>query len=36
MVLAGFSSAEIEASAPFALTATWIDDSPRRAAATRG
>ncbi len=33
-LLAGFSSAEIVASAPFSLSETWIDDSPGRAAAT--
>ena len=32
-VLAGFSSADVAASAPFPLTGTWVDDSPRRAAA---
>ena len=30
---AGFSSAEIVATAPFVLTQTWIDDNPRRALA---
>ena len=34
-VLAGFSSADIAARAAFTLTGTWIDDSPRRAAAKR-
>jgi len=33
-LLVGFSSADIVASAPFALSETWIDDSPSRAAAT--
>jgi beta-glucosidase len=32
-VLAGFSSADIAAQTAFTLTETWIDDSPRRAAA---
>jgi beta-glucosidase len=32
-VLAGFSSADIANQASFTLTGTWIDDSPRRAAA---
>ena len=31
-LLAGFSSAEIVAQAPFELAANWIDDSPRRRA----
>ena len=33
MVLAGSSSADIHAHASFALTETWIDDSPRLSAA---
>ena len=34
-VHAGFSSADIATSAPFALNGTWIDDSPRREMAKR-
>ncbi len=34
-LLAGFSSADIVARAPFALSETWIGDSPRRAASAR-
>jgi len=34
-VNAGFSSADIAANAPFALTGTWIDDTPRRAMTKR-
>jgi beta-glucosidase len=33
VVLAGFSSADVHARAAFTLSADWIDDSPRRAAA---
>jgi beta-glucosidase len=35
-VIAGFSSADVVARASFMLSKTWIDDSPRRAAAKSG